>query len=167
MTSTLTRRWEAVVSRSSAHFTVRNLGVKTVTGTVAIREAWALVDGSGRPVSAGATLDLARLDTGNARRDRDLAAPRLLDTAQFPLLRFTGGAAEPDADGWRLPGVLEGHGARVDLVLAASVRTGGDEVVVRARTSFDRRELGVTAPRVLIGRLVDVSVEVVLRPTTG
>jgi polyisoprenoid-binding protein YceI len=165
MTGTLTGRWELVGSLSCAGFAVRNLGMATVRGRLPIREAWVEVDVAGRPLALSATLDLAGIETGNARRDRDLAKPQLLDTARFPVLEFTGEAGEPDGDRWQLPGTLRGHGASTAVVLTATVsQASGDEVRVRATASFDRRDLGVDAPRILIGRRITVTIEAVLRP---
>lgn len=165
MTRTLTRRWEVVSSLSSAGFAVRNLGVKTVRGQVPVRDAWVEVDAAGRPLALSATLDLAGIETGSARRDRDLAKPHLLDLARFPVLAFSGRAGEPDGERWQLPGTLTGHGASTAVVLAATVsEASGDEVRVRAVTAFDRRDLGVHAPRFMIGRRITVTIDAVLRP---
>lgn len=164
MTTTLTRRWDVMNSLSCASFAVRNLGLKTVHGQVPISAAWAEVDGRGRPVGIRATLDLAAIATGNARRDRDLAMPKLLDTGRFPTIVFDGRAGEPDEAGWRLTGRLEAHGSSIDVVLAAVVTAAPDEVHVHASTSFDRRDLGITAPRLLIGSWIAVTIDAVLRP---
>lgn len=164
MTGLLTRRWELVNSLSSATFTVRNLGIRTVRGQVPIRHGWVDVDSSGRPTAVTAELDLAGLATGNARRDRDLRKPHLLDSDRFPTLAFTGRHAEAHDGDWQLPGRLAAHGAEIDLVLSASVRRDDERVAVHAVTSFDRLDLGVRAPRFLIGRRITVTLDVVLRP---
>jgi polyisoprenoid-binding protein YceI len=164
MTATLTKRWDVVITLSCASFAARNFGVKTVTGQVPIREAWVDVDGTDRPIAAHASLDLAALSTGNARRDRDLAKPSLLDTGRYAELVFSGGPGQP-ADGcWHVPGKLSGRGGTVDVELAVTVQRSGDKVHVHASTSFDRRDLGITAPRMLIGTRIAVTVDAVLRP---
>lgn len=157
-------RWDVLNSLSGAGFAVRNFGVKTVRGTVPIRSAWVQVDGQGRPVSVAAELDLAGIATGNARRDRDLAKPHLLDTARHPTLAFHG---RPEADGaaWTLTGRIDAHDASVDVAVEVTVLDGRDpnRVSVRASTVFDRRELGIRAPRFLIGRRIQVSLDAVLQ----
>jgi polyisoprenoid-binding protein YceI len=164
MTTTLTRRWQLVHTLSSARFAVRNLGVKTVTGCVPIRSASVEVGADGRPIAVQATLDLSALDTGNTRRDRDLGKPGLLDTGRFPTITFAAGAGTEDEAGWRIPGTLAARGASTQVVLAVTVDHRGTEAAVHATTSFDRRELGIRAPRVLIGRRIEVTVDAVLRP---
>ena len=110
--------WTFRSTLSSAGFTVRHLGgTRTVYGQVPLREAWVRVDRTGRPAAAGAVLDLAALDTGNARRDADLRKPRLLDTAKYPTLTFDATTFDGPADAWTVTGVLAGHGRRTVLRL--------------------------------------------------
>lgn len=156
-----TGRWEFVSSLTSAGFAVRELGVKTVSGQFPVQAAWVDVDASGRPVAVHASLDVAGVDTGNARRDRDLRKPGLLDTAQYPTLTFDGGPAQRTSDTeWVVPGRLTGHGASVELTLHVETTSMRDDhIALRAITELDRRELGVTAPRVLIGRRIGVHID--------
>jgi polyisoprenoid-binding protein YceI len=143
---------------------VRELGVMTVTGQVPIREAWVDVYDTDRPIAVHASLDLAALSTGNARRDRDLAKPSLLDTGRYAELVFSGGPGQPADRCWQVPGKLSGHGGTVDVELSVTVQRSGDEVHVHATTSFDRRDLGITAPRMFIGTRITVTIDAVLRP---
>ena len=73
---------------SSASFSVSNFGVNTVRGIVPIRAATVVVAADRLINRVHATLDLAGIDTGNARRDKDLRSHRLLDTDQFPDVTF-------------------------------------------------------------------------------
>jgi polyisoprenoid-binding protein YceI len=164
MTRVLTQRWELVNSLSSVGFAARNFGLKTVRGTVPLHEAWVDVDEHGRPMAVHAELDLAGLDTGNTRRDRDLRKPHLLSTEKFRTVTFTGRAGEPDEDGWQVPGRLAARGTEIDVVLATTIASRTDQVSVHATTQFDRRDLGVRAPRVMIGRIITVTIDAVLRP---
>jgi polyisoprenoid-binding protein YceI len=156
-----TGRWQFVSSLTSARLAVRNFGVKTVHGQLPVLEAWVDVDASGRPTAVHATLDLAGLDTGNARRDRDLRAPRLLDTAKYPTVTFD--AAAPTQVGeteWTVAGRLTGRATAADLTLQVRVAPPRDgQVGVHAVTELDRCALGVTAPRLLIGRRVAICVD--------
>ena len=164
MTSILSRRWELMTSLSSAGFTVRNLG-RTVRGQVPIRHATVEVDGAGRPHRSVRRAGPGwSIDTSHARRDRDLRKPHLLDTARFPTMTFTGTSVEADGDSCLLHGRLAGCGAEIDIALTASTRHDGDHVTVHATASFDRRELGIRAPRIMIGRRIDVLIEAALRP---
>jgi polyisoprenoid-binding protein YceI len=150
---------------SCARFAVRNFGVRTVCGSIPIREASVQVDRAGRPTTVDATLDLASIDTANVRRDRDLAKPGLLGTEHHPNLTFHGYRVVADENGWQVTGTLAARGATTDVVMDVHVVAGGDDMdllTVHATTCFDRRELGITAPRFMIGRRIAVTIDAVL-----
>ena len=133
-----------------AQFSVSNFGFRTVRGGVPIRRCDVQVEPDGRLRSAVAELDLAAIDTGNRRRDLDLAKPKLLDLQQFPLLVVDVGAGSRR-------GVLTAHGCSipVDLDLTIGDLTA-QYVSIRVSTAFDRADLGIKAPSVMIGRRVSV-----------
>lgn len=159
-----TATWSVDVERSTAGFRVGNLGVRHVRGTVPVLAGSVTTDGDGRVVAVHAVLDAAGVDTGNGRRDRDLRSPGLLDVAQVPTWSFDGGPAEPDGDGWRVSGVLTvRRPCDVVLSVGAAVPLPDGGLRLRATTSLDRRDAGVRAPRALVGRQVEVELEVVLR----
>ena len=73
---------------TTATFTVtEKFGLMTAHGTIPVVTADVTVDADGLPRGT-ATLDVSALDTGNARRDKDLRGARFFDTATFPLVDF-------------------------------------------------------------------------------
>lgn len=172
MTATRTTRRELIPSLCRARFAVRNLGCGTVTGEIPVIAGSVETAPDGTPLTVRASLDLGSLTTGNARRDHDLRTPSLLDLDRYPTLEFTGrperAAQEPDARGWTVRGTLEAHGARVPITLAAEAVEGSDGpagvTTIRASGEFDRRDLSIRAPRIIIGRRVRVLLEVALGP---
>jgi polyisoprenoid-binding protein YceI len=158
-------RWQHVSDLSRAGFAVRNFAGNIVRGVVPIREAWVDVDPDGQPAAVRATLDLAGIDTGNGKRDADLRKPRLLDTARHPLMTFAGGRPRPVDAGWQIPGRLQARAA-TDVTLEAQIvdRDDAGRLRVQATVTLDRRELGVTAPRAMIGRYVAVTIDAVFQP---
>jgi polyisoprenoid-binding protein YceI len=143
---------------------VSDLAFGTVRGTVPVVSATVEVGADGRPVTVQATLDLTGIATGSRKRDRDLQKPHLLDTGRHPRLTFTG-TPLPAADGWQIPGRLTGR-APADVTLLAHIdaTAPSGEITVRAVCTFDRRDLGIRAPRLLIGRYVAVAIEAVFVP---
>jgi polyisoprenoid-binding protein YceI len=154
-------RWQIVSSLSCAGLAVRNFGVKTVQGRIPVLDAWVDVDASGRPTAVHATLDLAGIDTGNTRRDRDLRAPRLLDTAKYPTVTFDGAAPKQvGVEEWTVAGRLAARATSVEVTLQVRVTSAAEgQIGIHAVTELDRRDLGVTAPRFLIGRRVAICVD--------
>lgn len=169
MTGTVTQlragRWEHVGSATqAATFAVRDLAFGTVRGTVPVVSATVEVGADGRPASVQAKLDPTGIKTGSRKRDRDLQKPHLLDTARHPELTFSG-IPQPTPDGWQVPGRLTGRAA-ADVTLQAQIVASASSgaITVRAVCTFDRRELGIRAPRLLIGRYVAVTIEAVFAP---
>jgi polyisoprenoid-binding protein YceI len=164
MTTTSSTRRELITTLSSTGFAVCNFGLKTVTGTVPITSAWIDVDAAGTPTAVHASLDLGSLDTGNARRDRDLRKPSLLDLDRYPTLIFSGRPHRTDQH-WTVRGTVQAHGTSTPITLNASVSEGADgSMTVHAAGQLDRRALAVHAPRFMIGRLVKVSLNVTFSP---
>ena len=160
---TTSTTWSVDTDRSTAAFSVGNLGVRQVRGTVPVRSGTVTTDGDGRVLAVAAVLDAAGVDTANDRRDRDLRSPRLLDVDQAPTWSFAAGPAEQDGDGWRVSGVLTvRRPCDVVLSVAPVVPLPDGGLRVRATTRLDRRDAGVHAPRVLVGRQVEVELDVVL-----
>lgn len=157
--------WEVDTSRATAAFSVGNLGVRQVSGTVPVLDGVVTTDGHGGVLALRARLDATGVDTGHARRDRDLRAHGLLAVEQVPTWSFVSEAVTVDGDGWLVTGVLTVRRpcpVQVRVAAAQPLPDGG--LRVRATTSLDRRDAGVRAPRVLVGRHVDVALDVVLRP---
>ena len=157
--------WQVDAARSTAAFVVGNLAVRQVRGTVPVLSGTVVTDPGGRLVGLRAAMDAAGVDTGNARRDRDLRGPGLLGVEQAPTWSFVSDGVEQDGEGWRVAGVLTvRRPCAVVLAVEAAAPLPDGGLRVRATTSLDRRDAGVRAPRVLVGRRVEVELDVVLRP---
>src|SRR6476620_1366500 len=125
----------------------------------------ATVDADGLPRGT-ATLDVSALDTGNARRDKDLRGARFFDTATFPLVDFRSVSTRRTDDGVVVDGFLTIRGEDCPLSLAATLTHQPDGgVAVHATGTFDRMTSPLRrAPRWLISSSVDVVVDAVLHP---
>ncbi len=155
--------WPVDPARTTAAFAVGNLGVRRVRGTVPVQSGTVLTDATGRVVGVRGELAAAQVDTGLARRDRDLRGPGLLGVAQAPTWSFVSDGVEQDGDGWRVTGVLTVRRPCPVVLSVGPVEALPDGALrVRATTSLDRRDAGVRAPRVLVGRRVEVELDVVL-----
>jgi polyisoprenoid-binding protein YceI len=158
--------WEADPAATSVTFTVRNLGVRVVRGTVAVNGGRVTVDGSGRPVRVAAVADLTTLATGSSRRDADLAGRRFFDVQHHPEMPLVAHRVEVAGDGWRVLGAVGVRGAQAPLDLDVHVPAPPDDPAAPWRLvatgTLDLRCTPIRAPRVLVGRFVEVRVETVL-----
>ncbi len=159
-------RYEADPTVTSATFTVKEkLGMLTATGSIPVTAAAVTIDGDGL-ARGTATLDVAHIDTRNARRDRDLGGPRFFDSATFPLLDFRSVSTRRDGDAVVVDGLLTVRGEDSPLTLVATLTPQpGGSVAVHATGTFDRMTSPLRRiPRWLIAPLVEVVVDAVLRP---
>ena len=114
--------WTVSDSRTRVTFSVGNFG-RRAHGSVACSWGEVRLDGEGRPIAVRAELDLNSLDTGIAKRDRDLRKPRFLDIDRQPMMIWTAGRFLPaDDGGWTAFGVLSVRGASAHLVVTSTGR---------------------------------------------
>jgi polyisoprenoid-binding protein YceI len=154
-------RWTALPDRSSATFAVGNLGVKVVHGSISVVAGALDVDGQGRPVAVRAELDLRTIDTGIPKRDADLRKPALLDIDAHPVLAFSCTDVRPDDAGWRAEGRLSARGTSCPLTVTGTVveDSPAGTAHVQGTAVLDRTALGMRAPRLMIGRLITITVD--------
>jgi len=159
------RLWVVDPVHSRAEFTVANFG-RTVYGRAPILDGRLTTDPGGAPETVTGTVDLGAIDTGHARRDQDLRARRLLDLDRHPLLTFTADNITDAAGEWRVAGTARVRGRRVELVCTVTRFVLGPDETVRllAHAVLDRREIGIRAPELMIGRHIAIDLNVLLRP---
>jgi polyisoprenoid-binding protein YceI len=116
-------QWTVDVEHSTATFRVGNLG-RTATGTVPVIDGTIEVGPDGLPSAISGSLDLGAIDTGHARRDKDLRKPRLLDLDRHPVGTFAADNVSASPAGWSVTGYLSARGTRTRL-------TGDVEVSAR------------------------------------
>lgn len=155
----LSGTWTLADTTPVARFTVGNLVTKTVSGCIPLVSASLTVCGDAS-ISVQVEADLSAIDTGHPRRDRDLRKPGLLDLDRHPRMHFRADDVRAVADGWRVPGRLTVKGTTQELVLDVAVQPDGENIRVRATGRVDRRDLGIKAPRFMVGAGVDIEVDV-------
>ena len=162
--------WVADLAASTVSFTVRNFGLRSVTGKVPLVSASVTVGPGGQPVSVRAELDARGIDTGHRRRDNDLRGTRFLATGRWPAITFQASDVQASGTGWAIDGTLTVKDCRCPVRIDVS---GPDilpddpaaPVSLRATARLDRRSAGVTAaPAFLIGHTISLSLAVRLRP---
>lgn len=148
-------------ARTSVTFGVQEV-FHQVTGTFACLGGRVVVADRLEDCAVEARIDAASFTTDKPRRDKDVRGKRFLDAATYPEITFTGTGVRAEGSGWVLSGVLGCHGTEepVDLVVEA-LEPHDDGLHARATARVDRRTSGVGAGRGLIGRYVDITLDVV------
>ncbi|RSN38439.1 hypothetical protein DMC64_42055 [Amycolatopsis sp. WAC 04197] len=163
-TSARVGTWTVLADRTSATFTVRNFGFRVVHGSIPVSLGSVRVSADGVVVEAA--LDLDKIETGNAKRDADLRKPGLLAIDAQPVLTFAADRVDESPGGWTVEGTLGARGESCPLTVTATgpVDNGDGTWRVLAGAVFDRRAIGLRAPRFLIGREITIALDVVLAP---
>src|ERR1039457_5895315 len=114
--------WQIDPNHTAAQFSVRHLGISTVSG------AFTKVSGSVTydPTNPGktvidVTIDANSVDTRVERRDNDLRSPNFFDAAKFPTLTFKSKRTEADGPGkLKVTGDLTIHAVPKDVEVVQS-----------------------------------------------
>ena len=158
--------WTIVVPASTATFTVRDKLVSTVHGSLPITSGTVVTEAGGRVVRAIIELHVAGVATGNTHRDRDLHKPRFLDAAAHPTIIVEAGQTEPQDAGWTAEARLSARGASCPLTLEVTpTSVEGERVRVRVTGRLDRTGLGMRVPTFIVGRFVELDVDVLFERT--
>ncbi len=164
-TSLRTGTWAVLADRTSATFTVSNFGFRQVLGSIPVTIGSVQV-ADGVVTGVEAALDLDGIDTGIPKRDAHLRKPSLLAIDKHPVLTFAADRVDGGPGEWSVKGSLGARGTSCPLTLTASGPDENDDGTVRIRATgvFDRKDIGVRAPRFMIGRTITITVDAVLSP---
>ncbi len=159
---------------SDISFYVRHMLVSRVRGAFRSWSGTLLVDDAGLAGGAAeAQIDVASIDTGDARRDGHLCGRDFFDADRFPTLTFRSTAVEAADDRrCQLHGDLTLRGVTravvLDVEFGGRLRdpAAGDRVGFAARTSISRKAFGMTFNQILdsgglaLGDKVEIVIDV-------
>lgn len=159
--------WAIDSAHTTVEFTVKNFGLFTVRGNFGEVAGTLRLDGADPGGSSvEVVIKAASIATGIKRRDAHLRSADFLEADGYPEIRFQSTKVESgrDRDTLRIAGLLkikETSGAVVLDVneIDQSRSPNGEEVVYySATTELDRIEFGVNHLRGLIGRKLQVAI---------
>lgn len=163
--------WSIDASHSSVGFSVRHMMVTNVRGT--FDKFTAKVDGSpADPATAkiSATIEVASVDTRDAKRDEHLRAADFFDAARFPQMTFASTKVEKtSATSAKVTGNLTLRGVTKPVVLDVEYTQplknpwGKTVVGATATGKINRKDFGVSWSRNLDGGGVVVGDEVTIQ----
>jgi polyisoprenoid-binding protein YceI len=161
-------RYRIDPDRSQVRYAGKHLfGLGTVHATFSIREGELSIGDATSPLIARVTVDAASFSSDNPKRDRDVRSAGLLDVEHYPDITFSSEyVREMPGDGWIVPGTVTAHGRSVPVdVQVDRVTTDGSEVLVHGwARSLDRTTFGITGSRGMVGRHLDLELDVVATP---
>lgn len=153
--------------RSLVRYTSKHMfGLGTVHATFSVREGDLRLGNGTDELSARVTVDAASFCSGNARRDRDVRSAGLLDVEHYPDITFASDEVHVTAEGWLVAGTVTAHGRAVPVhVQVDGLTSDGSGIHVHGwARGVDRTAFGITGSRGLVGRYLDLELDVVATP---
>lgn len=166
--------WQLDGSHTSASFSVTHMGVSRVRGDFTEIGGSGAYDGKNiESASVEATIQVASIDTRNARRDSHLKSVDFFDAKKFPTITFKSKRFRPTTGRkFQLTGDLTIHGVTKTVVLSGEFSPvikdpfGKTRVGAEATTMINRKDFGLTwSPAVegggiVVGEDVDITIAV-------
>jgi polyisoprenoid-binding protein YceI len=114
------------------------------------------------------TLDANSFSSNNARRDKDVRSAALLDVATYPEITFAANSLRLDGDQWLAAGTVTAHGKTVPVEVAIDQLTrNGEEIRVHGQAKhLDRYAFGVVKSKGMVGRFLDLDLDVYAVPAS-
>lgn len=161
-------RYRVDPDRSTVRYAGRHMfGLGTVHATFSVREGELRIGGPLKTLSTRVVVEAASFSSGSARRDRDVRAAGLLDVERYPDITFASDRVEVmGGDGWLVAGSVTAHGQSVPVVVRVD-RLVVDGPGIRAHGwvhDLDRTAFGINGSRGLVGRHLDLELDVVASP---
>jgi len=165
--------WKIDPAHSHAAFTVRHLVISNVRGEFGKSEgALTLDEGDVTKSKVEATIDMASIDTREAKRDEHLKSPDFFDVAKFPKMTFKSTKVEKAGEGkLKVTGDLTLKGVTKSVVLDVTGPTkeikdpwGNVKRGVSASGKINRQDFGVSWGKVIeagpvVGDEVTIEIE--------
>ncbi|MCW2615097.1 MAG: hypothetical protein JWN08_2091 [Frankiales bacterium] len=150
-------------ARSSVGYSGKHMfGLGTVHATFTVTDGELSVTDPPEGSTARVTIDAASFRSGVAKRDRDVRSAGLLDVEHFPTITFRSDGLRQEAGAWRLGGQVVAHGTASPVeVVVDRVEQEADGLHLHGRAEHvDRHAFGVTGSRGLVGRYLDLDLDV-------
>jgi len=165
--------WNADVSHSGIHFSVRHMMIAKVRGTFT---GWTgsieLDEANIANSKIKAEIDVSSIDTSEPKRDGHLKSPDFFDAEKFPKITFESTSVSGSGDSFKVTGNFTLHGVTKALTLDVKHEGSGKDPWGNERQSFsakgslNRVEYGLAFNQVLetggvlVGEKVDFDIEV-------
>jgi polyisoprenoid-binding protein YceI len=167
--------WEVDPAHSTIGFAIRHMMISSVRGQFRTFTGKAVGDPKAPDkAEIEATIDVASIDTANAKRDDHLKTPDFFDVAKFPTMTFKSKkivAAGPGKA--KVTGDLTLHGVTKEIVLEVEGPTqvikdpmGNTRAGAHATTKINRKDFGIAYEKtmdgggLLVGNEVEITIDV-------
>jgi polyisoprenoid-binding protein YceI len=169
-----TSTWFIDPAHSTAHFTVRHMGISNVTGSFTKVSGSAAFDDKDITKSqVKALIDASSVDTRVEMRDKDLRSPNFFEVEKYPTIEFISTHIAKNGDKLQLIGDLTIHGTKREVTLDVDGLSpeitdsmGNARRGFSATTSINRKDFNLTYNNLLktgeavVGENVKIQIDV-------
>lgn len=153
--------------RSQVRYSGKHMfGLGTVHATFSVREGDLRFGDALGTLEARVIVDAASFRSGNTKRDRDVRSAGLLDAERHPDITFASDHLQVTQQGWLVAGTVTTHGRSVPVeVRVDRITNDGAEIHAHGWVNhLDRTAFGITGSRGLVGRYLNLELDVVATP---
>jgi len=145
--------WESDAAHTNVGFSVKHLMISTVRGSFGDVKATLILDEKKlKDAKVEATIAIASITTGNAKRDGHLLSPDFFDAAKYPTMSFKSSSVKPAGKGkLKVKGLLTIKDVTQPVTLDVSYTkafkhpmTGGQVRGATATTKIKRSKFGLS-----------------------
>ncbi len=163
--------WNIDPNHTAAQFSVRHMGISTVSGAFTKVSGTAQYDPSNpSKTSVEATIDAASVDTRVSMRDNDLKSSNYFDVAKYPSITFKSKSVQAAGEGkLKLAGDLTIRGITKEVVLDVDGPSapvidprGNSHVGASASTTLNREDFDVGRTNPMVGDDITITIDVEL-----
>jgi len=149
--------------RSTVSYTGRHMfGLGVVHATFRIHSGQIKIANPSTASMVDVSIDAGSFASGSARRDKDVRATALLDTATYPDIAFSSDNLRWDGEHWLLSGIVTAHGATVpvEVEIHQVIQEPPGIRVHAGAKHLDRYAFGITGSKGMVGRHLDLAFDV-------
>lgn len=167
--------WDIDKSHSAAAFVIRHMMVSNVHGQFSgISGAISFEHGKPAKAKIDISIDVATIDTRDAKRDSHLKSPEFFDVKKHPKMTFKSKRIVKKDGGWKVVGDLTIRGVTKEVTLDTQVSPpmknpwGKTVVGIHAVTTINRQDFGIKwnktldAGGILVGNDVKIEIDLEL-----
>ena len=171
--------WKVDTAHSAVAFKVKHLMVTDARGQITGVDGKVTLDPQNPTTgSVEATIDVATVNTGDAKRDEHLRSADFFDVAKFPKATFKSKKITKAGKSYEVVGDLTLHGVTKEVTLTTQISKpveawGKKMVGIHAETTIDRKDFGISWNKdldkggVAVGNDVHLTIDLELHAEDG
>jgi polyisoprenoid-binding protein YceI len=153
--------WTINQQASKVNFTIKNFGSE-VHGTLGDLKATIHFDERDpKRSSFEASVKVSTISTGITKRDKDLMKPKYFDEAKYPEITFHSDSVTTSGNGYKTVGMLTIKGKSIRKEIPFTFELKGNSRIFKSQFTLQRLDFGIGGSGPIMGKDVNVSLEVV------